>query len=341
MGTSKKKQKFLVTFDTGSSDLWVPSWKCHSCTCILSDSCIRHKYVEYQSPDYKPIMDPKTGDQLQFSDVYGSGNITCLVGSDVLSFGPPDNEIKTTTLFGMATAEKLIFNQFWADGILGLAFPGVAGIRDPTTEQSFWPVGEIFKANPSLLPYFSTFMGHSHPQNGLDSSGSELIFGGYDVSKVNNATTIQNEPFIFTDVFAVGRASDGINLEAVTNFGFYAWWLINIKPAFINERGAKVIDLCQNKDGCFALVDTGTSVIAVPESSWSPLLNSLSSGATKDVSCSHSGSETLCETCLTKGSSSSSSNLSDAWSCYPTLVIDVPLSSGKYSKRRCSAKCSL
>ena len=328
LGTSEQKQEFFVTFDTGSADLWVPSTRCVSCSCTSSDKCRRHKYVEHQSPEYKPVVDPNTGQQLQFSDVYGSGNVTCLVGSDTLSIGGTDNRVISTAgmLFGMATSEKKIFNSFYADGIFGLAFPGVAGITHPGTGKKFWPIGELFDANPSLPPFFSVFMGRVSPDGGLDTSGSEIIFGGYDEKIVSNATTIQDVPFIFTDVFPI-KAAGGGGAEATLSGHWFAWWLIKIHPFVTNEHGAVVGDLCSDDDdvvaGCFALVVTGTSLIAVPESKWAVLLKSITLGASKKVDCRDLGGQTICDICPNDRTSEES-----MWSCYPTLSVVVPLSPG-------------
>ena len=306
------QQDFTVTFDTGSSDLWVPSDQCVSCVCLSSPDCVRHKYDASQSPNYQPVLDPHTQKQAMFSVMYGSGNVTCVVGMDTLEIGAKnknENQRLQTSkiLFGAAVSEKSIFNSFYADGIFGLAFPGAASLKDPTTTRQYWPIGELFARNPTLPPFFSVFLdrvpddgggGGGGGGNTIGFASSEIIFGGYDKTLVNNMTSIPSIPFVFTDVHALDRGPNGKAEAARSSIknNFYVWWLINIRPTITNTRtGALVADLCgddgENDDGsssssstgCFALVDTGTSLIAVPSTKWKLLLAALTKGGTLSI----------------------------------------------------------
>ena len=301
------QQDFTVTFDTGSSDLWVPSDQCVSCVCLSSPDCVRHKYDASQSPNYQPVLDPHTQKQATFSVMYGSGNVTCVVGMDTLEIGAKNNNenqrLQTSKiLFGAAVSEKSIFNSFYADGIFGLAFPGAASLKDPTTNRQYWPIGELFARNPTLPSFFSVFLDKVPDDDGGGGGGggggaSEIIFGGYDKTLVNNMTSIPSIPFVFTDVHALDRGPNGKAEAARSSIknNFYVWWLINIRPTITKTRtGALVADLCgddgendggssSSSTGCFALVDTGTSLIAVPSTKWKLLLAALTKGGTLSI----------------------------------------------------------
>ena len=283
---------------------------------------------------------------MTFQDTYGSGKISCSVGQDTLKLGQSNSIATPGMLFGMATSEASVFNNFFADGILGLAFPGVAGVIDPSTNQPFWVLGKIFLAHPALSPYFSVYMGRALPHGKVDASGSELIFGGYDTALINDQTTVPGTPFVFTDVHPIQRATATTTdnpsgnpsgkPSATDGPGFYAWWLVSVHPAVVNAAGELIVDLCDDLSGCFAMIDTGTSLIAVPKSKFNTLLVGLGKGATvanggtTPLQCTtdSSGKQATCDLCTYDGHDSTT-----LYSCYPSLAIDVPLSSGVHTDR--------
>ena len=79
-------QNFRVIFDTGSTDLWVPKETCETCNCNdilfqtlaenLSKAQVRRNQVfNFFSASKK---------ERKFQDVYGSGNISGVIGNDVV-----------------------------------------------------------------------------------------------------------------------------------------------------------------------------------------------------------------------------------------------------------------
>ncbi|NXG09593.1 CATE protein, partial [Sakesphorus luctuosus] len=152
-------QNFTVVFDTGSSNLWVPSVYC------VSKACAGHaKFHPTQSSTYQVVGTP-------FSIQYGTGSLTGLIGSDQVV-------VEGITVSNQQFAESIsepgkTFLDAAFDGILGLAYPSLA--VDGVT-----PVFDNMMAqNLVELPLFSVYMS----QNPESSLGGELLFGGFDTSR--------------------------------------------------------------------------------------------------------------------------------------------------------------
>jgi cathepsin D len=159
-----------VVFDTGSSNLWVPSQKCP-----WSDvACDLHnRYDSTKSNTYKQ-------NGTAFSIQYGSGACSGFLSVDTVRVG------SLTVLnqkFGEATAEpgvSFVVAQF--DGLLGLAFQTIS--VDFVTP--FWY--NVIKQKVLTNNVFSFFL--SNQPN--SATGSELTFGGIDPNKVTGPTTWVN-----------------------------------------------------------------------------------------------------------------------------------------------------
>nr|CAG4710427.1 unnamed protein product [Naegleria fowleri] len=106
------KQTFKVIFDTGSSNVWVPSEKCWSITCLL-----HNRYDHTKSSTY--VANGRT-----FNITYGSGAVTGFLSQDTNSVGGIDVKGQ---VFGEVTSESgLSFLFGKTDGIVGMAFPSIA-----------------------------------------------------------------------------------------------------------------------------------------------------------------------------------------------------------------------
>jgi cathepsin D len=159
-----------VVFDTGSSNLWVPSQ-----TCPWSDvACDLHnRYDSTKSSSYV-----KNG--TAFSIQYGSGACSGFLSVDDVSVG--SLTVKKQK-FGEATAEpgiSFVVAQF--DGLLGLAFKSIS--VDAVTP--FWY--NVISQGVLSNNVFSFFL--SNQPN--SPTGSELTFGGIDPNKVTGPTTWVN-----------------------------------------------------------------------------------------------------------------------------------------------------
>jgi len=116
-------QNFMVIFDTGSSNLWVPSAKCTSFNCIF-----RAKYKSAQSSTYRP-------NGTKFDIEYGSGPVSGFLSQDSVGWG---GLTVKGQLFAEITDASGLGAAFLAgkfDGILGMAFQSISIYGIPTVFQ--------------------------------------------------------------------------------------------------------------------------------------------------------------------------------------------------------------
>ena len=163
IGTPPKE--FKVMFDTGSSNLWIPSVRCTSIACYLHE-----RYDSKASSTY-------AADGTEFLMNFGSGSIKGVLSKDTISLAGAK---LTEVTFGetlQQTGLALAFAKF--DGILGLGFPsiavaGVKSILDIMVDQKV-----ITK------PMFSFYL----QKDGNEESGGEITFGGTDDTKYTGELT--------------------------------------------------------------------------------------------------------------------------------------------------------
>ncbi|NXN03370.1 RENI protein, partial [Sylvia borin] len=106
-------QTFKVVFDTGSANLWVPSYKCSP----LYSACVSHS--RYDSSKSRTYIANGTG----FAIRYGTGSVKGVLSQDIVMV----SDIPIVQLFAEATALPafpFIFARF--DGVLGMGYPGQA-----------------------------------------------------------------------------------------------------------------------------------------------------------------------------------------------------------------------
>lgn len=176
IGLGSPPQNFAVDFDTGSSDLWVPSAKC-------DDSCSMYtewrKFDETKSSTYQIASDDKK--ENEFLVEYADGEqAKGEHAKDILRIG--DSLVVTDQIFAQITS----FTQFQTcaseEGVLGLSFSSLSSHNFPTplnnmattlrnTIFSFY-LDADFDDYPPADENSDAPIGHAL------SAHSELIFGG-------------------------------------------------------------------------------------------------------------------------------------------------------------------
>ncbi|CAE6444159.1 unnamed protein product [Rhizoctonia solani] len=146
-------QSFLVDFDTGSADIWVPNSSCNSGGCSGHNS---------YNPSASSTSQSQSGD---FSIEYGDGSTSSgPIYTDTVTVA---GLTATNQYFSAVTSESQSFASDPSDGLVGLAFSSISQIGQPTIIETLYSSGVI-----------------SEPTFGfkLTSSGPELYLGGTDES---------------------------------------------------------------------------------------------------------------------------------------------------------------
>lgn len=158
IGLGTPPQNFTVVFDTGSSNLWVPSTRCH----YLSLACwFHHRFNPKTSSSFRP-------NGTKFAIQYGTGRLSGILSQDNLTIGGMHSASVT---FGEALWEpSLVFAFAHFDGILGLGFPilAVRGVQPP--------LDALVEQGLLEKPIFSFYLN----RDSEGSDGGELVLGGSD-----------------------------------------------------------------------------------------------------------------------------------------------------------------
>ncbi|CAN8246291.1 unnamed protein product [Cochlearia groenlandica] len=150
-------QKFTAIFDTGSSNLWIPSSKCY-----FSAACYFHsKYKASQSSTYRKNGKPA-------SIRYGTGAISGHFSNDDVKVG--DLVIKDQDFIEATSEPGITFLVAKFDGILGLGFKEISVGNSTPVWYNMVEKGLVKE------PIFSFWL-NRNPQ---DPEGGEIVFGGVD-----------------------------------------------------------------------------------------------------------------------------------------------------------------
>jgi len=182
-------QKFNVVFDTGSSNLWIPSKSCS----LLNIACKLHsKYDSSKSSTYV-----KNG--TKFAIQYGSGSLSGFTSQDTLAVG--DVSVPNV-LFAEAVKEPgIAFVAAHFDGILGFGFPEISVNGMPPFFQAALASGAIKE------PKFAFYLEKS------GTSGGELALGGVDSTKYTG-------DFTYTPITIKGYWQFGVSKVSVGGADF-------------------------------------------------------------------------------------------------------------------------
>ncbi len=154
-------QNFSVIFDTGSTDLWIPSANCTSIACTS-----KKRYNSTASSTYK-------ADGRTYSIQYGSGAVSGVMSVD-------------TVRVGNLTAARQVFGQMTSSayGFEGTEFDGIAGLGWPILGEFGMPLYNNLVAQNQTKGVFSFLL---RPYSSLKKPF--FILGGYDPTAFTGSIT--------------------------------------------------------------------------------------------------------------------------------------------------------
>ncbi|XP_024869558.1 lysosomal aspartic protease-like [Temnothorax curvispinosus] len=169
-------QKFTVLFDTGSSDLWVPSKNCN----VSQPACLNHnKYDHTKSTTY--ISNISQNDAFYLNDYKKHGRMLQSLSIDVIIIA--GLKVSSYQTFGVA---HNFSTSFWdsaqCDGVLGMGYPALSRFNNPSVFRN------MINREMVSQQIFSFYLN----RNVTGVFGGELILGGIDPSHYEGEFTFVN-----------------------------------------------------------------------------------------------------------------------------------------------------
>ncbi|KAF9114359.1 hypothetical protein BGX27_011100 [Mortierella sp. AM989] len=198
-------QNYSMIFDTGSSDMWVPSQACNTPVCLT--------LLRYNSN----LSSTHRAENKPFDIRYGDGSrVSGTTGLDRVLIS--DAAIANQS-FGMASVDDSTIAKKGVEGVVGLGFGRVANVKGYTT------LLESMLARKTIIqPIVSLWLGRQRVGGSTEGSGGAVIFGGVDTTKyVGNFTwapiTDKNSWKIRLDAVSIAGKDLGLSGDALIDSG--------------------------------------------------------------------------------------------------------------------------
>ncbi|CAM9456317.1 unnamed protein product [Ascophyllum nodosum] len=274
IGIGTPPQYLTVVLDTGSSDLWIPGMGCTACGNHATFDPSRSKTFTLEMDGTGSDAEPK-----MFEVDYGSGSVLGTEGTDDVSLAGLD---LFQVLIGLVLYEDQQIRTFMMDGIAGLGFAGLSMVTRPT-------LLEILQRDHSEVPnMFSVYLSYDPTDT---ENPSHMLFGSYDLSIVAENASWHFTPVIrhslgqlrywtvkMTGMSVILRKS--VADESIDAFDAQLGENADVETPRLYETGSESENLCTG--GCYAIVDTGTSGMAIPEGLFYTLTEQITSASGAD-----------------------------------------------------------
>ncbi|KAI0078957.1 acid protease [Panus rudis PR-1116 ss-1] len=214
------KQQFVIDFDTGSSDLWVPNAQnCSSCA---------GKNTYSSNTSTSSVQEPGT-----FSIQYGDGStVSGPIYRDIVDVAGVKAVNQT---FSAVTNLSSIFNDDPIDGILGMGFQDISTLQTPPFFQSAFSQGSA-KQN-----MFAFKLADNGSELYLGGTNSDLYTGSIEYHKVTGSGYWQTAGAKIT---ANGQAGNSSTFDTIIDSGTTIIYGTpdSVKAFYDTIPGAKIFD---------------------------------------------------------------------------------------------------
>lgn len=260
-------QQFEVVFDTGSGHLFLPSVTCEDAPCLKHrryDGLLSASGVEIND-DGSAVSAESSLERDSIAITYGTGEILGEFVSEFVCLGSPlaapeakdammalnssrQNGARQAGLTNLpehcAEARVILASEMTKDPFSTFAFDGVMGLGLDTlaVNPEFHLLGQMTKQR-NLSPIFAVFLA-------LDPDGvSEVAFGGPDEQR-SGGLPLQWAPVVSPEL---------------------GYWRVKVYGLLIDNKPSAI---CGGEEECYAILDTGTSMLGVPRDGLQGLLSS-------------------------------------------------------------------
>ncbi|KAG2341142.1 acid protease [Suillus weaverae] len=195
-------QNFNLILDTGSSDLWVATSSCTSCSAINScTSCASTEFTTSKSSTFQ-----SAGTSLQIN--YGSGSVQGATSQDTVSFG--GFTITQQELLAVSATTSGLLNS-GLSGIMGLGFNTISALSATPFWQALYSAGQLSQ------PLFSFYLERYIDQSTMNTApGGTLTLGG------TNSSLYQG------------------SIEYLNLAGSPSYWLLNVNSLSVQGKTVSV-----------------------------------------------------------------------------------------------------
>lgn len=191
MSAGTPPQTFNVIYDTGSSNLWLPSKQCTNCG-------LHPKYKSDQSSTY-------VANGTAWEILYGSGPVSGFLSEDSVEVGDITVSKQTFAEVTDTSGLGLGYTIGKFDGILGLAFPSISVDGIPPVFDSMVKQGLVDE------PVFAFYLSNDPSEDG------ELDFGGIDKNHYKgDLSYVKLSSTTYWEIPMDGMQIDGQSVTSVT-----------------------------------------------------------------------------------------------------------------------------